>query len=104
MVQLFQTTLGPARRDGEELVLLDGAADLIERAMSADVADTSDAKRVPLSEAVLLAPTVPAQIVIVGLNYRSYVEEIGRPVPETMIFVVSDRVDAASGPGTPLVL
>jgi 2-keto-4-pentenoate hydratase/2-oxohepta-3-ene-1,7-dioic acid hydratase in catechol pathway len=103
-VQLFQTTLGPARRDGEELVVLDGAADLIELAMSAEVADASEAKRIPLSEAVLLAPTVPAQIVIVGLNYRSHVEEIDRPVPEAIIFVVSDRVDAAGGPGTPIML
>jgi 2-keto-4-pentenoate hydratase/2-oxohepta-3-ene-1,7-dioic acid hydratase in catechol pathway len=47
---------------------------------------------------------VPAQIVIVGLNYRSHVEEIGQPVPETIIFVVSDRVEAAGGPGTPIVL
>jgi 2-keto-4-pentenoate hydratase/2-oxohepta-3-ene-1,7-dioic acid hydratase in catechol pathway len=103
-MQLFQTTLGPARREGEELVVLDGAIDLIEVAMSADGADASEAKRVPLSEAVLLAPTVPAQIVIVGLNYRSHLEEIGQPVPEKMIFVVSDRVDAAGGPGTPIVL
>jgi 2-keto-4-pentenoate hydratase/2-oxohepta-3-ene-1,7-dioic acid hydratase in catechol pathway len=103
-VQLFQTTLGPARREGEELVVLDGAADLIELAMSADVADASETKRVSLSEAVLLAPTVPTQIVIVGLNYRSHVEEIGQPVPEEMIFVVSDRVDAVGGPGTPIVL
>jgi 2-keto-4-pentenoate hydratase/2-oxohepta-3-ene-1,7-dioic acid hydratase in catechol pathway len=58
-----------------------------------------------LSDAVLLAPTVPAQIVIVGLNYRSHVEEIGQPVPEAIMFVVSDRVDAAAaGPETPIVL
>jgi 2-keto-4-pentenoate hydratase/2-oxohepta-3-ene-1,7-dioic acid hydratase in catechol pathway len=47
---------------------------------------------------------VPAQIVIVGLNYRSHVEEIGQPVPEAIIFVVSDRVDALGGPGTSIVL
>jgi 2-keto-4-pentenoate hydratase/2-oxohepta-3-ene-1,7-dioic acid hydratase in catechol pathway len=103
-VQLFQTTLGPARREGDELVVLGGTGDLIERAMSADVADASEVKRLPMSEAVLLAPTVPAQIVIVGLNYRSHVEEIGQPVPEAIIFVVSDRVDALGGPGTPIVL
>jgi 2-keto-4-pentenoate hydratase/2-oxohepta-3-ene-1,7-dioic acid hydratase in catechol pathway len=103
-VQLYRTTLGPARREGDELVVLDDAADLIELAMSVDVADASGAKRLPMSEAVLLAPTVPAQIVIVGLNYRSHLEEIGQPAPEAIIFVVSDRVDAAGGPGTPIVL
>jgi hypothetical protein len=35
-VQLFQTTLGAARRDGDELVVLDGPADLLAWAMSDD--------------------------------------------------------------------
>jgi 2-keto-4-pentenoate hydratase/2-oxohepta-3-ene-1,7-dioic acid hydratase in catechol pathway len=103
-VQLFQTTLGPARREGNELVVLNGIANLIELAMSADVADASEGKRMPMSEAVLLPPTVPTQIAIVGLNYRSHVEEIGQPVPKAIISVVSDRVEAAGGPGTPIVL
>jgi hypothetical protein len=33
------------------------------------------------SDAVCSPPTVPAQVVIVGLNYRSRVEEIVQPVP-----------------------
>ncbi len=103
-MQLFQTTLGPARRDGDELVVLDGTADLLEWAMSDDVAGAPEKQRIALSDAVLLAPTVPAQIVIVGLNYRSHIEEIGYPVPEAIMFVVSDRVDAATGPETPIVL
>jgi 2-keto-4-pentenoate hydratase/2-oxohepta-3-ene-1,7-dioic acid hydratase in catechol pathway len=103
-MQLFQTPYGPARREGDELVVLEGPADLIELAMSAEVADASEVKRLPMSEVVLLAPVVPAQIVIVGLNYRSHVEEIGQPVPEAIIFVVSDRVDALGGPGTSIVL
>jgi 2-keto-4-pentenoate hydratase/2-oxohepta-3-ene-1,7-dioic acid hydratase in catechol pathway len=103
-VQLFQTTLGAARRDGDELVVLDGAADVVEWAMSDALSDAPERERVALSDAVLLAPTVPAQIVIVGLNYRSHVEEIGQPVPEAMMFFVSDRVEAAAGPETPIVL
>jgi hypothetical protein len=35
-VQLFQTTLSAARRDGDELVVLDGPADLLAWAMSDD--------------------------------------------------------------------
>ncbi|MEY2463486.1 MAG: hypothetical protein QOH64_1624, partial [Acidimicrobiaceae bacterium] len=103
-MQLFQTPYGPARREGDELVVLEGPADLIELAMSAEVADASEVKRLPMSGVVLFAPVVPAQIVIVGLNYRSHVEEIGQPVPEAIIFVVSDRVDALGGPGTSIVL
>jgi len=103
-MQLFQTTLGAARRDGDELVVLDGTADLLEWAMSDDAAGAPEKQRIALSDAVLLAPTVPAQIVIVGLNYRSHIEEIGYPVPEAIMFVVSDRVDAATGPETPIVL
>jgi 2-keto-4-pentenoate hydratase/2-oxohepta-3-ene-1,7-dioic acid hydratase in catechol pathway len=102
-VQLFQTTLGPARRDGDDLVLLDGA-DVIELAMSADVADAAEAKRVPLSEAVLLPPTVPAKIVIVGKNSRSHLEEVRQPADEHVTLGVFDNVHAASGPGAPIVL
>jgi 2-keto-4-pentenoate hydratase/2-oxohepta-3-ene-1,7-dioic acid hydratase in catechol pathway len=103
-MQLFQTTLGAARRDGDELVVLDGTADLLEWAMSDDVAGAPEKQRIALSDAVLLAPTVPAQIVIVGLNYRSHIEERGYPVPKAIMFVVSDRVDAVTGPETPIVL
>jgi 2-keto-4-pentenoate hydratase/2-oxohepta-3-ene-1,7-dioic acid hydratase in catechol pathway len=103
-VQLFQTTLGAARRDGDELVVLDGTADTLAWAMSDDISGAPGKERVALSDAVLLAPTAPAQIVIVGLNYRSHVEEIGQPVPEAMIFFVSNRVEAAAGPATPIVL
>ncbi|MDT5359018.1 MAG: hypothetical protein QOC69_780 [Mycobacterium sp.] len=103
-VQLFQTTLGAARRDGDELVVLDGTADVLAWAMSDDISGAPGKERVALSDAVLLAPTVPAQIVIVGLNYRSHVAEIGQPVPEAMMFFVSDRVEAAAGPETPIVL
>jgi 2-keto-4-pentenoate hydratase/2-oxohepta-3-ene-1,7-dioic acid hydratase in catechol pathway len=103
-MQLFQTTLGAARREGDELVVLDGTANVVEWAMSDALSDAPGKERVALSDAVLLAPTVPAQIVIVGLNYRSHVEEIGQPVPEAIMFFVSDRVEAAAGPETPIVL
>jgi 2-keto-4-pentenoate hydratase/2-oxohepta-3-ene-1,7-dioic acid hydratase in catechol pathway len=73
--------------------------------MSDDISGAPVKERVALSDAVLLAPTVPAQIVIVGLNYRSHVEEIGQLVPDGLIFFVSDRVGAAAaGPESPIVL
>jgi 2-keto-4-pentenoate hydratase/2-oxohepta-3-ene-1,7-dioic acid hydratase in catechol pathway len=103
-VQFFQTTLGAARRDGDELVVLDGPSDVLGWAMSDGYSSAVEKERVALSEAVLLAPTVPSQIVIVGLNYRSHVEEIGQPIPEAIIFVVSDGRGAAAGPETPIVL
>jgi 2-keto-4-pentenoate hydratase/2-oxohepta-3-ene-1,7-dioic acid hydratase in catechol pathway len=103
-MQLFQTTLGAARREGDELAVLDGTADVVEWAMSDDISGAPVKERVALSDAVLFAPTVPAQIVIVGLNYRSHVEEIGQPIPEAIMFFVSDHVEAAAGPETPIVL
>jgi 2-keto-4-pentenoate hydratase/2-oxohepta-3-ene-1,7-dioic acid hydratase in catechol pathway len=97
--------LGAARRDGDELVILDGPADVLQWAMSDNASDALERERLAVSDAVLLAPTVPAQIVIIGLNYRSHVEEIGQPVPEAIVFALSDRVDdAAAGPETPIVL
>jgi 2-keto-4-pentenoate hydratase/2-oxohepta-3-ene-1,7-dioic acid hydratase in catechol pathway len=96
--------LGAARREGDELVVLDGTADVLEWAMSDDISGAPVKERVALPDAVLLAPTTPARIVIVGLNYRSHVEEIGQPVPEAIMFFVSDRVEATAGPGTPIVL
>jgi hypothetical protein len=45
-MQLFQTTLGAARRDGDELVVLDGTADVLEWAMSDNVAGAPE-KRFP---------------------------------------------------------
>jgi len=104
-VQLFQTTLGAARRDGDELAILDGTNHVLEWAMSDNVATAPEKERVALSSAVLLAPTVPAQIVIVGLNYRSHVEEIGQPIPEEILFTAaSDCADIATGPEDPIVL
>jgi 2-keto-4-pentenoate hydratase/2-oxohepta-3-ene-1,7-dioic acid hydratase in catechol pathway len=103
-VQLFQTTLGAARRHGDELVVLDGTADVLEWAMSDNISSAPSKMRVALSDAVLLAPTIPAQIVIVGLNYRSHIEEVGQPVPEAIMFFVSDGADAAAGPESPIVL
>jgi hypothetical protein len=97
-------TLGAARRDGDELVVLDGTADVLAWAMSDDISGAPGKERVALSDVVLLAPTAPAQIVIVGLNYRSNVEEIGQPIPEEIIFFVSDRVEAAAGPDLSLVI
>jgi 2-keto-4-pentenoate hydratase/2-oxohepta-3-ene-1,7-dioic acid hydratase in catechol pathway len=102
-MQLFQTTLGVARRDGDELVVLDGTTNVVEWALSSDVSGAPEKERVTLSDAMLLAPTVPGQIVIVGLNYRSHVEELGQPVPEELMFFAVSA-DAAGGPKTPIVL
>jgi 2-keto-4-pentenoate hydratase/2-oxohepta-3-ene-1,7-dioic acid hydratase in catechol pathway len=72
--------------------------------MSDDISGAPGKERVALSDAVLLAPTAPAQIVLAGLNRRSHIEEIGQPVPEAIMFFVGDSVEAAAGPGTPIVL
>lgn len=38
--------------------------------------------RVPMSEARLLAPTLPSKIVAIGVNYRDHAEEMGHTLPE----------------------
>src|SRR5690242_19060228 len=44
--------------------------------------------RIPLNEAVLLAPVNPAKIVCVGRNYREHAAELGNEVPaEPLIFL-----------------
>src|SRR5205085_11799097 len=74
-----------ARRDGDELVLLDGVADvaeLLSREGWEEAAAGADGERVAF-EAADLAPLVvrPPKIVCLGMNYRSHVEEMGREAP-----------------------
>jgi 2-keto-4-pentenoate hydratase/2-oxohepta-3-ene-1,7-dioic acid hydratase in catechol pathway len=54
--------------------------------MSSDVSGAPEKEHVALSHAVLLAPTMPGQTVIVGLNYRCHVDELGPPVAEELMF------------------
>jgi acylpyruvate hydrolase len=74
-----------ARHEGDDLVLLDGFADvgeLLTRDDWADVAAGAGGERVAFADADL-APVVPrpAKIICLGMNYRSHIEEMGREAP-----------------------
>jgi len=74
-----------ARQDGDELVLLDGFADVGELLADdgwPERAAAADGERVAFDGADL-APLVvrPPKIVCLGMNYRSHVEEMGREAP-----------------------
>ena len=74
-----------ARQDGDELVLLEGAADVGELLATPgwwDLAAGAEGQRVAFDGADL-APVVPRppKIVCLGMNYGSHVEEMGREAP-----------------------
>ncbi|HWI29912.1 MAG TPA: fumarylacetoacetate hydrolase family protein [Microbacterium sp.] len=81
--------------DDGELVVLDGDP------MFAGYSPTGE--RVPLADAVLLAPVIPrSKVVCVGRNYGAHAEELGNDVPaEPMLFFKPNT--AVIGPGDVIV-
>ena len=72
------------RVDGDELVELPypDVVALLSDPGWADAAAGAGVGRHPLAGADLDAAVRPAKVVCVGLNYRSHIEEMGRPLPE----------------------
>ena len=60
-------------------------------------------KTLALSDARLLAPVDPPQIVAIGLNYRQHAEESGMAMPEAPLVFVK-TCNAVVGPGDPILL
>jgi len=60
-------------------------------------------RSVPQSDAALLAPVQPPQIVAIGLNYRGHARETGAPVPQAPIVFVK-TCNTIIGPGEPILL
>lgn len=58
---------------------------------------------VPRSQARVLAPVEPPQIIAIGLNYRSHAEEGGGSVPEAPVVFVK-TCNAITGPDSPILL
>ena len=98
-------TTAAARLDGDELVLLphpDVVALLTEPGWL-EAAAAASGDRLALAGADL-APTVrPTKVFCVGWNYRSHIEEMGRPLPEypTLFIKVPDTL---TGPYDDLVV
>jgi 2-keto-4-pentenoate hydratase/2-oxohepta-3-ene-1,7-dioic acid hydratase in catechol pathway len=100
-MQVFTTTEGVVRVDERgatllaDLVSLD---DVLATGKWDQLADYPAGPPVTLESLSVKAPVVPANIVLVGLNYRSHAEETGQPVPGApMFFPIGGDAVIASG-------
>ena len=94
-----------ARLEGDDLVPLpypDVVALLAEPGW-AQAALAPAGERVALAGADLAPPVRPAKVVCVGLNYRSHIEELGRPLPDHPTLFVK-FADTLTGPYDDLVV
>lgn len=107
-MQYFTTTKGCARRDGDDLVLLDVAHDALHtHLLSGDLDALADAPgndRMAIADADFLPPFTPTRLIIIGLNYRAHAEEVGVPTPDQLMFVPAEVGDALSSPGDAIQL
>jgi acylpyruvate hydrolase len=100
-----------ARLEGDDLVPLpypDVVALLaepgwLETPAAADRLRGTGGDRVALVDADLAPPVRPAKVVCVGLNYRSHIEEMGRPLPDHPTLFVK-FADTLTGPYDDLVV
>ncbi len=93
------------RVDGDELVELPypNVVALLSDPGWPDAAAAPAGARHPLAGADLDAPVRPAKVVCVGLNYRSHIEEMGRPLPEHPTLFVK-FADTLTGPYDDIVI
>ena len=107
-MQLFVTTEGIARRSPTDPDLLeiiapadrDLAPHLSPEALAA-LEKAEPKARVALVDASFLPPIArPGRFVIAGLNYRAHCEEVGRPVPEQLVFApaIGEPAHASGAP------
>lgn len=107
-MQLYTTTDGIARREGDELCLLDVPLPDLGAAIRAEgleaLAHASVKRRIPLGGAKLLPPVPqPGKFVIIGVNYRAHAAESGMDVPTRVLhFAVSG--DCVNSPDGEIVL
>ena len=93
------------RLDGNELVELP-FPNLVALLSDPDwrvKATATGARRHPAASASLDAPVRPGKVLCVGLNYRSHIEEMGRPMPEYPTLFVK-FADTLTGPVDDLVV
>lgn len=107
MLQLFRTTQGIARADGEELAVLDisGQPSIAQLLADtpADVSGIPVRARLAMTDAVLRAPVDSAgRMFLLGLNYRSHIKEVGLQAPPRPIGLPISST-ALSGPFAPIV-
>lgn len=104
----FETAGGDAALgivEGEEIVDLSASEAPAEPAAALDrlgaerlAALATNAPRLPLAGARLLAPAVPRKYLAIALNYRDHIEEMGMEAPEVPVFF-NKQVTCVVGPG-----
>lgn len=78
-VRYGERTAG-ARVEGDRLVLLEAGSAIEAWAGGGGLAEVGEVN-IAMADLAPVSPA-PAHIVCVGLNYRSHIEQLGRPVPE----------------------
>ena len=106
-MRLYRTRDGVARRNGDDLVLLElPGHDIIPTLTDRiDLArEAPERARIPLTDAELLCPTAyPGKVVLAGGNYLDHIAEAGLATATAPVFITMAG-DAVVGPGTPIVL
>lgn len=86
-MRLCRTPDGLARVEGTELAILDLPHPDLAALLQDDSASSDSAsvrRRIPVDDAVYLAPIVrPATVVIVGYNYKTHIAETGTETPDS---------------------
>jgi len=98
-------TTAAARLDGDELVVLGDAADVIAvlAGGGGGSGGGSGDLRIPLAGADLGPVVRPGKVICVGLNYRSHIEEMGRGFPDHPT-LFSKFGDTLTGPYDDIVI
>jgi 2-keto-4-pentenoate hydratase/2-oxohepta-3-ene-1,7-dioic acid hydratase in catechol pathway len=107
MMYLYCTSDGIARRDGEDLLVLDLPQTNLTELLRDGIAKAATAavrSRIPMARAELLVPlALPRHVVIAGGNYHDHLAEAGLPIPAQPVFVIAGG-DMVIGPHSPIVL
>lgn len=106
-MQLFSSDRGILRRAGSTFEILaaeDDLHDLVVGGRLPSLRAAAVTGTVALDEVQLAPPVRPTRLFQVGLNYRSHLEEIGRPAPEAPLFAVTDVDDQVGAPGSAITL
>jgi 2-keto-4-pentenoate hydratase/2-oxohepta-3-ene-1,7-dioic acid hydratase in catechol pathway len=100
-MQVFTTTEGVVRVDNRGATLLADLAsldDVLATGQWDQLADYPAGPAVTVESLSVRPPVLPANIVLVGLNYRSHADETGQPVPDApMFFPIGGNAVIASG-------
>src|SRR3982074_866506 len=99
-MQVFTTTEGVVRVDNRGATLLADLVSLDDVLAAGEwdqLADYPAGPSVTLESLTVSPPVLPANIVLVGLNYRSHAAETGQPVPDAPLFFPIGREALAAG-------